>query len=192
MVRNVMKRTVSVFLILTLCFAMVVLSSCGKKEDAVSINETRQTVEAIEGKDYRIDNIVVAIADSENQNGNVQYVSYSELRSILQTKKTLGEAIHCRVTVKYTALRELAGAECGLNLSFWSFQGDGNTQRYYDIDGNSASSQLLKTDNVLVGEHYLSFSFSVLDKEQGYGLNVIENLDTIDEELFFKAYVYVN
>ena len=189
---NMLKRITIVFLTVTSCFISMFLVSCGKNEDAVSTIETRQTIVATEGKDYRIDNIVVAIADSANQNGNIQYVSYSELRSILQIKKDLGESIHCRVTVKYTALKELAGAECGLNLSFWSFQGDGSTQRYSDVDGNAPSSQLQKNKNVQIGEHYLSFSFSVLNKDQGYGLNVIENLDAIDEELYFNAYVYVD
>ena len=187
------RRMTGMLLILTICFSVLTFSSCGKKEEAISRYETRQTVKAIEGKDYRIDDIVVAIADNEGQNGDVQYVSYDELRSILETKKSLGEVIHCRVTVKYTALNELATAKCSLNLCFWSFEGDGDTITFSDVDGNTESYNLLKTKNIMTGEHYLSFSFSILNKAQkNGGYYVIENLDTIDEELFFEAFVYVD
>ena len=113
------------YLIILLMIAVTLLSSCGNKEEesGVSTYETRSTVEAIQGKDYRIDDIIVAIADSPNQNGDVQYISYDELKVLLQTKKEKGESIHCRVTIKYTALNELSGTKGGLSLNFWSFEG---------------------------------------------------------------------
>jgi len=187
-----MRKTGICLIIFFVAVAMLFVS-CGNKEkedEGISIYETRQPVEAIENKDYRIDNIVVALADSPDQNGNVQYISFDEFKSVLQTRKASGEPVYCKVTIRYTALKELSRMECRLNINFWSFTGGQNLNSYGDVDGNSDLSKLLVTGNVLPGEHYLSFSIEILNQEEGTGTNVIENFDSIDDKIQFKAQVY--
>ena len=47
-----------------------------------------------------------------------------------------------------------------------------------------------KTKNVLPGEHYLSFDFSILNQEEWDREEVIENFDSIDDSISFSARVY--
>lgn len=183
-----MKRTVCLFLAI---FVLALsLSSCGKGSDLPLNDETRRAVKAVEGRDYTIDYVKVSIADNKGENGSVVYTDYAGLKAELMRRKELGEEIHFRVTVKYTALRELAFAKAQLSLSFWAFDGGNETLTFFDSDGTDVNAPQ-KSHNLLPGEHHLHFDVSIKEKVDQYsGVAVIENLDVLDDDLTYEFYTY--
>lgn len=185
-----MKRTVCLFLIV--CILTLSLTACGKGSQLPLDSETRLTVKAVEGRDYTIDYVKVSIADTKGENGSVVYTDYAGLKAELMRRKELGEEIHFRVTVKYTALRELAYVKAQMSLNFWSFDGGNQTLRFWDEAGGSANNPS-KSQNLLKGEHHLSFDVSIQEKVDEYsGVTVIENLDALDDDLTYEFYTYQN
>ena len=169
------------------------LASCGAKEEKVhtpNVVPDMITDRAVEGRDYTIDDVRVAVADFKAQNGQVTYMSYDELRALVRERKALGEEIHFRVTVKYTVLRELVWAGAEMHLSFWSFEGGSQSYVYRDYKGNVNQDDMLKSQSLLPGEHYLSFDVDIPAKDTaGDDIFVIENIDELDSELTYKFYV---
>ena len=183
-------------LLLTLALLLAVslpLSSCGAKEEkeyTPNAVPDMITDRAVEGRDYTIDDVRVAVSDYKAQNGQITYMSYGELRSLVRERKALGEEIHFRVTVKYTALRELVWAGVEMHLSFWSFEGGSQSYVYRDYRGNVNQENMLKSHNLLPGVHYLSFDVDIPAKDtEGDYIGVIENLDELDTDLTYKFYV---
>lgn len=183
------KRLITLALLLAVSLP---LASCSAKEEKETIpNEAVMTLDrAVEGRDYTVDDVCVAVADYKAQNGQVTYMSYDALRTLVREKKELGEEIHFRVTVKYTALRELAVAGAEMHLSFWSFEGGSDNKVFFAQAGNSVQDKQLKSQNLLPGEHYLYFDVSIPAKDTaGDQIFAIENMDDLDSDLTYKFYV---
>lgn len=182
-------------LLLALALVLAVslpLASCGAKEEKVHIPNAVPdmiTDRAVEGRDYTIDDVRVAVADYKAQNGQVTYMSYDELRSLVRERRELGEELNFRVTVKYTALRELVWAGVEMHLSFWSFEGGSQNYVYRDAKGNVNQDDMLKSHTLLPGEHYLSFDVEIPAGTEENGIFAIENMDDLDSELTYKFYV---
>ena len=183
-------------LLLALALVLAVslpLASCGAKEEkeyTPNIVPDMITDRAVEGRDYTIDDVRVAVADYKAQNGQITYMSYDELRSLVRDRRELGEEIHFRVTVKYTALRELAVAGVEMHLSFWSFEWGSANLVFSDRSGNYVQEEQLKSLNLLPGVHYLSFDVVIPSKDtEGDYIGVIENMDDLDTDLTYKFYV---
>ncbi len=168
------------------------LASCGAKEEkeyTPNAVPNMITDRAVEGRDYTIDDVRVAVADHKTQNGQVIYMSYDDLRALIRERRELGEEINFRVTVKYTALRELIWAGAEMHLSFWSFEGGSQSYVYRDYKGNVNQENMLKSHTLLPGEHYLSFDVEIPAGVEENGIFAIENIDDLDSELTYKFYV---
>ena len=183
------------FVLALLLAVSLPLASCGGKEapegtpnDLGDVSLSR----AVEGRDYVIDEVRVAVADYKAENGQVTYMSYPELREEVARRRELGEEIHFRVTVKYTALRELAGAGVDMYLSFWSFEGGSAGTTYGDRVGNGTEDDYLRSLYLFPGVHYLSFDVDIYarDTQGDEQLMVIENLDALDTDLTYRFYIY--
>ena len=183
-----MKRIL--FALALLLAVSLPLASCGAKEEKVHTPNAipdMTTSRAVEGRDYTIDEVRVAVADYKAENGQVTYMSYDELRAEVASRRELGEEIHFRVTVKYTALRELASAGVNMYLSFWSFEGGSKTQQFGELIGNGTEEEYLTSLCILPGEHYMAFDVDIYARDtRGDDLFVIENLDALDTELTYK------
>jgi hypothetical protein len=116
-------------------------------------------------------------------------MSYDDLRALVRERRELGEEINFRVTVKYTALRELTTAGVEMHLSFWSFEGGSMNRVFSHYAGNSVDGQQLKSSTLLPGEHYLSFDVTIPAGTEDNGIFAIENMDDLDSELTYKFYV---
>ena len=75
-----------------------------------------------------------------------------------------------------------------VNMSFWT--DTKVTDDYTPEDKYFMLYALTNNYTNIIGCYEISIK--QMSNDLGYTKDVIENLDTIDEKLFFKAYVYVN